>query len=82
MGDSFNMAMQSCELSRRNITKTKRIETMTRKQIEVRKKIERKLSALRIDIAGASTNSEYLAMCDRFLFLREWEEMLQDLGDK
>ena len=55
---------------------------MTRKQIEVRKKIERKLSALRIDIAGASTNSEYLAMCDRFLFLRELEEMLQDLGDK
>ena len=55
---------------------------MTRNQIEARKEIERKLSALRIDIAGESTNSKYLAMCDRFLFLRELEEMLQNLGDK
>ena len=51
----------------------KGIETMTRKEIE------RKLRALQIDIAGDSTNSDFLAMCER---LDELDEMLQDLGDK
>jgi hypothetical protein len=44
-----------------------------------RKEIERKILALRIDIAGYSTNEEFLAMCER---LDELDEMLQDLGDK
>ena len=44
-----------------------------------RKEIERKILALRIDIAGDSTNEEFLAMCERF---DELEEMLLDLGDK
>ena len=43
-----------------------------------RKQIERKLAALRIDIAGDSTNSEFLAMCERF---DELHQMLADLGD-
>tara|TARA_R110002124_G_scaffold223830_1_gene389140 strand:- start:143 stop:364 length:222 start_codon:yes stop_codon:yes gene_type:complete len=49
------------------------IETMTRKQIE------RKISELQIDIAGDSTNSDFLAMCERF---DELHQMLDDLGDK
>jgi hypothetical protein len=44
-----------------------------------RKEIERKILALRIDIAGDSTNSDFLAMCERF---DELDEMLKDLGDK
>ena len=47
-----------------------------------RKEIERKLLALRIDIAGESTNSEYLAMCERFLFLSELNEILKDREGK
>lgn len=46
------------------------------------KEIERKILALRIDMAGESTNEEFLAMCDRYLFLRELEEMYKDLEDK
>ena len=45
------------------------IETMTRKEIE------RKISALQIDIAGDSTNEEFLAMCERF---DELHQMLDD----
>jgi hypothetical protein len=44
-----------------------------------RKEIERKILALRIDIAGDSTNSDFLAMCERF---DELDEMLLDLEDK
>jgi hypothetical protein len=44
-----------------------------------RKEIERKILALRIDIAGDSTNSDFLAMCER---LDELDEMLLDLEDK
>lgn len=36
-----------------------------------RKQIERKLWALEIDIAGESTNAEFVAMCERFDDLHE-----------
>tara|TARA_R100000908_G_scaffold61736_1_gene40101 strand:+ start:57 stop:227 length:171 start_codon:yes stop_codon:yes gene_type:complete len=54
-----------------------------------RKEIERKLLALRIDMAGDSTNSNFLAMCERFDELHqmladfdEFHQMLADLEEK
>ena len=40
-----------------------------------RKQIERKLWALEIDMAGESTNAEFVAMCERF---DELHEMLDE----
>ncbi len=43
-----------------------------------RKQIERKLLALEIDMAGDSTNAEFVAMCERFDALHE---MLANLSE-
>lgn len=44
-----------------------------------RKQIERKLWALEIDMAGESTNVEFVAMCERY---DELHQMLTDLGEE
>jgi hypothetical protein len=44
-----------------------------------RKQIERKLLALQIDMAGESTNAEFVAMCERY---DELHQMLTDLEDE
>ena len=43
-----------------------------------RKQLERKLYALEIDMAGDSTNAEFLAMCERF---DDLHEMLANLSE-